>query len=172
MVLHASHEVLEAQLVLDREDHRPARSQVAAHGVQEAAGSRRAADLRARVLEDPDHGDQVEALLSGKVLQRAADHLHGVEVAAPLRRDLGPSHVPLEGEHARRPLAEVPRQRAGAGADVQHARALRDLDRSQEVRPLVGEVVSSRPVDDVAVELVRAGREVDGLLKEAEETLL
>ncbi len=71
-----------------------------------------------------------------------------------------PIGVPFEGHDLQPLLAEVAGQSAGSGAHVEHPVTGGDPERAQEVRPLRGEVVERRPIDDPLGELVGSGRQV------------
>ena len=163
VVLAVAEEVLEAELVLDgHHDH------AVGPGERPELGE----EGLARVLEDADAQDDVEAVGVVEGVDGAAHDLDVGQAVAPGGRGPGPGEGAFEGDHVGPRLGHVAGEGSGAGPDVEHPGAGAEVEGAEEVGPLAGEVVAGGPVGDVAGELVGGGAAVVGRLQDLEDGVL
>jgi hypothetical protein len=129
VVLAVAQQVAQAELVLDGDDEGAVDASEAAQVVEYLGRP------GARVLEDADADDDVEALVVGERLDRPAHHLNVVESLAARRGGARPGERALEGDDLGPCLAEVAGQGAHPRADVEHPLAGAEAQGAEEVGP-------------------------------------
>ena len=162
VVLRRTGEVLDAELVLDREDQRAAGDEPGGDPVEEGRVRVERGRTVPDVLEHADHDDHVVRLDERDVIELADEHLDAGQVTPPLPRDARPCGHRLERIDDGAPLPEVARHRTAACTDLEHPRGLRQLERAQHVRARGVQVVALGPRLCAGRELVRLEAHVVG----------
>jgi len=160
VLVHAG-EVLQAQLVLDRDYEQPAFAQqrpCLAQGGRDAIGAGR---ILAGILQHPDQRHHVEPLSFGELVEAAVDDGDVVQVTAAARGDRGASLAAFQCQELASKLTEIPADRTAAGADFQDPATLENrLQRAQQVGAYRAQVVGGCPVGPVIRQLLRKQRDI------------
>ena len=132
MVLGRAGGVLRPEPVLDRARHAAARAQPRGRLGQQLDAVREPV-APADVFEHADEDHGVVGRLARCLREPPREHLDAVEVACAQASDPGARGRRLECIHHAAGLAEVPCDRAAAGADLEHPRLVPERQRAQDV---------------------------------------
>ena len=174
VVLRETGQVLQAELVLDRQDQLAARLQeprdVLDHDVDGVPVGLEAE--HPGVLQHPDDHDGAEALGLPEPLDGVRDHLDVGKVTAAIGADGGAARGTLDRNHLEPALAQRPGDGPHARADLQDRPREVAQEGCDDVAALIGEVVERGPVPDPGAKIGGQGGDVVGLAHGAGHVVL
>jgi hypothetical protein len=147
MIFRAAGEVLESELVLDRENEPAAWAKrfrhCRQHGLERIG---RAAREGAGVLPHAHERDDIEGLRKLSVDDIATDDHDVIQIPAPRFAEAGATFAALQCHHLMALLAEETGKRPASGAEFQNPALSRELHASKQIGPFGAQVITRGPV--------------------------